>query len=249
MKRIIYLFASATLFISCHKETTTIILSGPDAVANNQSLGKSAHDLLGADRFTTLSIEIQYAPGMQPQEQSVNNLISFLNTYLNKPGGISVSEKQVGSIGKSAITADDAAVFERSNRTAYTQGNTIAVYIYFADAGYTQSNVLGVAYKNTSMVILEKTIQTNSGGLNQAGRVKVETGVMEHEFGHLLGLVNSGTAMVTNHEYSNNKGHCNNSNCLMYYQVQTSGLMSSLNNSVPTLDANCVNDLKANGGK
>ncbi len=41
--------------------------------------------------------------------------------------------------------------------------------------------------------------------------------------------------------------HCDNKNCLMYYATQTSGLIN--NNSLPALDADCVNDLRANGGK
>lgn len=248
MKKSLTVFLAITIFIAACKKDTTIT-SIDNTIANNQSLGQSAHDLLSASTFNQLNIEIQYAPGMQPQSQSVSNLVSFLNTYLNKPNGISVTTKQVTSFNAATLTINDANAFEKTNRTAYNQNNSIAVYICFADANYTTANVLGVAYKNTSMIILEKTIQANSGGLNQASRVKVETGVLEHEFGHLLGLVDIGTSMQTPHSDATNKGHCNNSNCLMYYQIQTSGLMNALDNSIPTLDANCVNDLKANGSK
>ena len=46
------------------------------------------------------------------------------------------------------------------------------VYVLFTDASYEVANVLGVAYRNTSVVLFGKTIRSNSGGLGQASRVK-----------------------------------------------------------------------------
>lgn len=249
MKKIFIFFIFIATIAGCRKETTSTVLTGPAGTADKLGAGQSARDLLSAGVYTRLNIEVQYAPGMKPQDESVNNLVSFLNTYLNKPGGISVTYKQVESIGKAVITADDAAAFADKNRTLYTDGNQISLYIYFADADYTERGVAGVAYRNTAVVMLEKTIQANSGGFNQASRVKVESGVLMHETGHLMGLVNNGTPMVVNHEDAGSKGHCNNQNCLMFHAIETSGLMNMLDNTLPSFDANCVNDLKANGGK
>jgi len=204
---------------------------------------------VSAGDYTSLSIEIQYAPGMQPQDQSVSNLVSFLSSLLNKPGGISVSTKQVTTMGKTSVSVADITAFADANRSLYTDGQILALYIYFADAAYEQQGVIGLAFRNTSLVVLEKTVQDNSRGLNQASRVKVESGVLMHEAGHLLGLVNNGTAMVTAHEDAANRAHCNNRNCLMYYAVETSGLLNMFDNTVPSLEANCQADLKANGGK
>ncbi|GAC1396121.1 MAG: hypothetical protein NVSMB63_16530 [Sediminibacterium sp.] len=225
------------------------MLTGPAGAADKLPVGESAKGLLRADTYQNLNIEIQYAPGMKPQDQSVNNLVSFLNTYLNKPGGIAVTFKQVSSIGKATVTSSDVVSFTDNNRTLYTDGNHIDIYIYFADADYTQNQIIGFAFRNTAVVVFEKTVEAHSGGFNQPDRVKVESGVLEHEAGHLLGLVNNGTPMVTNHEDPSNQAHCNNQRCLMYYAIQTSGLLNMLDNGIPALDANCVNDLKANGGK
>lgn len=217
--------------------------------ANDLSVGASARDLLSASSYTTVNIQIEYSPGMQLQQGSINNLVAFLQTFLNKPGGINITQTQVGSLNKSQISVNDALLFEQSNRTVYTSGNSIGIFILVADADYSTPGVGGVAYLNTSVVILEKTVQSNSGGIGQANRVNVESGVLEHEFGHLLGLVNNGTPMVVPHEDEAHKPHCNNKNCLMYYEIETSGLMNGLNSGIPTLDANCFNDLRANGGK
>jgi hypothetical protein len=226
-----------------------VVLSGPVGINDNRNVGASAAELLASDNYTSLTVEVQYSPGMQLQEQTFTNLQSFLEQRLNKPGGITLQRKQVASIGKPVVSIADITTFTDQNRTAYTDGNRITVYVYIADANFDKDNVVGVAYRNTAICLFGKTIQSNSGGINQASRVKVESGVLLHEIGHLLGLVNNGTGMVTPHEDGDNRAHCTNTNCLMYYTIETTGLMNMLNNAIPQLDANCINDLRANGGK
>lgn len=244
----LFLVFALTVF-ACKKESITTIVSGPTTIVDKRGAGQSAREFLSAENYTTLNIEIQHAPGMRPQDASINNLVNFLNTYTNKPAGITVSIQQVASIGKPTVSTQDVATFTDANRKSYTDGKQLSLYIYFADAEFTQNTVIGVAFRNTAMFILQKTIQANSGGINQASRVKVESGVLQHEAGHLLGLVNNGSPMAVAHEDGDKKAHCNNNNCLMYFSIQTSGLMNMLSNGIPTLDANCVNDLRMNGGK
>lgn len=74
--------------------------------------------------------------------------------------------------------------------------------------------------------------------------------MLEHEVGHLLGLVDLGSPMQTNHKDVAHGNHCNNSGCLMYYTSETTDILGFLlTGAIPTLDANCIADLKANGGK
>lgn len=246
---LLLLMLSALLVQGCKKETTSVVLSGPVGINDHRNVGASSGELLSATAYTSLVVELQYGPGMQLQDQTVTNLRSFLEQRLNKPGGIAIQTKPVGSIGKAAVTTSDINAFTDQNRTAYTDGDRITVYVYITDAGFSTANVAGIAYRNTSVCLFGKTIQSNSGGINQASRVKVESGVLLHEIGHLLGLVNNGTGMVTPHEDADNRAHCTNTNCLMYYTIETTGLMNMLSNSIPSLDANCINDLRANGGK
>ena len=248
MKRIASLLLLIAFFGSCRKESASTAANGSNATLDKQSVGKSANPLLSAATYTILNLEIQYAPGMQPQDQSVTNLVNFLKTYLNKPGGINVTMKQVGSIGTAPVSSQDIANFEDKNRSIYTVNNSISIWIYFADVDYTTPDVAGISYWNTSIAIFEKSIQAKTGGITQASRVKVESGTLMHEMGHLLGLVNTGTPMVKAHEDAAHGQHCSNTGCLMYYAIQTSGLMNT-NNTVPALDADCVNDLRGNGGK
>ena len=68
--------------------------------------------------------------------------------------------------------------------------------------------------------------------------------------GHILGLVDIGSPMQTNHKDAAHGNHCNNTNCLMYYASETTDVLGFLiTGNVPVLDANCRADLTANGGK
>src|SRR4030095_6546174 len=124
----------------------------------------------------------------------------------------------------------------------------IALYILYTNGNYTDNNVLGIAYKNTSVVLFGKKINDNSGGLGQASRTKLVATVAEHEMGHLLGLVDLGSPMVTGHKDGAHGSHCSNTACLMYYASETSDILGFLiTGNIPVLDVNCRADLQANG--
>ncbi|MBA2563113.1 MAG: hypothetical protein H0V14_09415, partial [Chitinophagaceae bacterium] len=82
----------------------------------------------------------------------------------------------------------------------------------------------------------------------QVTRTQLLTTLLKHEFGHLMGLVDQGSPMQTPHRDFTNGAHCINPECLMYYNIETADA-GILNNPIPSPDANCMADLKANGGK
>ena len=217
---------------------------------NNKAVGASANDLLSASKYSSVKIEIQYMPGYQPDGAAVNNLMVFLNSLINKPGGVTIVQTQIASAGKTVLSLNDIATIEKNNRTVYTSGNQLGVYFLYTDGNYSEANVLGIAFRNTSMSLLGKTIHDNSGGIGQASRTKVVSTVLEHEFAHILGLVNIGSPMQTNHQDGAHGNHCNNTSCLMYYTSETTDIFGILiTGNIPVLDANCKADLTANGGK
>ena len=230
------------VFVSCTNILTPVITKGE---ADKGNPGESALDMISAAKYTRLAVEVQFAPGMKPQDRSVNNLVGFLKTYTNKPGGITVTLKQVASIQKTKITTQDADSFAIKNRVLYTAGDLLTLYIYFADAISAKSWIGAVAYRNTSMIVFEKTIQDNTKGSGPSALIKMETGVMEHEVSHLLGLVNNGTKMVLPHEDAKHRFHCHNPKCLMYHAMESGALINLIDNAMPVLDADCIHDLQA----
>ncbi|MEP6584480.1 MAG: hypothetical protein ABJA90_09435 [Ginsengibacter sp.] len=237
------------IFSGCSKNDTTTGLP-PINAANNKTTGYSGKDFLTTNSFNSLKIEIQYMPGFQPDAASVNNITSFLSSLINKPNGITVTQQQIPSGNKNSYTINDIAVIEQNNRSYFNSGSQLAVYVLVTDGNYSDPNVLGVAYRNTSLCLLGKKIFDNSGGIGQANRTKLLSTVSEHEFGHLLGLVDLGTPMQANHIDAAHGNHCNVQSCLMYYAAETTDLLGVLiTGNIPALDSQCLNDLKSNGGK
>jgi len=246
MKKLLLPAALILFLFSCKKEANT----NPETLPNSysdQALGKSANDMLSDVKYTTLNIQVQYMPGYELEATTITNLTSYLSGICNKPGGINITQTQIAANGHT-FTVDSAAITERINRTAYTSGNAIAVYILVTDGFDTSLSTLGFAYRNTSICLFGKDIFTNSGGFAQVSRVALETSVLDHEFGHILGLVNLGSPMQVFHQDTVHSNHCNNPHCLMYYAIDTHSGLHGMN-TVPVLDSNCLNDLRANGGK
>ena len=217
---------------------------------HNKAVGVSANELLSSGTYKSLKIEIQYMTGYAPDGGAINHLQTVLNAFLNKPSGITIVTKEISASSSATLTIDQVRTIEEQNRTVFTSGDQLGVYILYTNGYFTDNNVLGAAYRNTSLVIFGKNARDNSGGLGQTSHTKLEATVMEHEFGHILGLVGIGSPMQTNHKDPSHGNHCTDTGCLMYYAADTKDILGFLlTGSVPSFDANCTADLHANGGK
>lgn len=248
MKNKLFILGCLALFsLSCQKTKELIESVDPNSL-HNRSTGASANELLSANKYTSLKVEIQYMAGFAPDGGAVAHLQNFLATHLNKPNGISIVTKEIPASGNTTLTANEVHAIEKANRTAFSTDNEIAVYVLYTNGTYSENNVLGIAYRNTSAALFGKRLRDNSGGVGQTSRTKLEATVLEHELGHLLGLVDIGTPMQSQHKANGN--HCNVQSCLMFHTAETTDVLGLLlTGNIPTLDAACVADLRANGGK
>jgi len=254
-KLIVVLFL--VLSISCSKDDNVgEMASNGFTVSNNKkATGSSANDLLSDNIFKSMVIEVVYVQGFEPTTAAINDFVAFLNNRTFKPQGITVIKRAIPSPGKATYTTADISAIEDANRTKYNTADQIAVWLFFTDGASSSDSgnnfVIGTAYRNTSIVIFEKTVQSLTNSPLKPNRSLVESTVVNHEFGHILGLTNLGTTMQTDHEDKDHPKHCITQTCLMFWQAESSsGMMNMLSGgSAPTLDAQCLADLKANGGK
>jgi hypothetical protein len=231
---------SLSVFGACKKESV-------EGSYDARTLGTSAYDLLSASHYSSLQIEIQYMPGYAPDQAALDGLTAFLQTRVNKPDGISIVQEQLGASSLSVTSLTDIVNIERNNRRLFTHNNVLSVYILITNGHYSTNDVLATSYWNTSCCLFGQAIANSSGQAGQPDRSILLTTLFEHEFGHLMGLVDQGTPMQTNHKDATNGAHCDDPDCLMYFNVEAS--FSGVLTSVPQLDFNCLADLKANGGK
>ncbi|WP_405292186.1 membrane metalloprotease [Algibacter sp. Ld11] len=226
-------------------------------VLNRQATGSSAHDLLSDDTFTSIIIEVVYVEGFEPTESALNNFTTFLENRTYKPNGITVEKRAIPSPGKTTYSLEDIADIETEHRTHYNTSNQIAVWAYFSDGKSDNDSetdntvVLGTAYWNTSFVVYQETVESFINSPFEPDRTLLETTVINHEFGHIFGLTNLGTPLQSEHEDEEHPKHCNVENCLMYWASESAVNLSDMANmsTAPQLDAQCIADLQANGGK
>jgi hypothetical protein len=259
LKKIAFLLIASVLIVNCSSDDDTSDVQNMgggngNGNANLRSTGDSAEELLRSTDFDNLVIEAIYLNGIRPENSSLNNLRSFLEERLNKPGGITIIERELDVPDVDDYEVNEIDDIEQDNRTRFTNDRTIAVSVIFADKPNERdegnSVVLGVAYRNTSLVMFQQTIERFSGGLNQPSREVLETTVYNHEFAHLMGLVNLGTPLQSDHEDDENENHCNVDGCLMFFEINGGNILNMMGvNNVPTLDDQCLADLRANGGK
>lgn len=242
------------LILACSRQDDEAGVNG-NLISNKKATGSSSYDLLADDTFKSMVIEVVYVEGYEPSTTAINNLVSFLNERVNKSKGISVVKRAIASPGKATFTNQEIIAIEDANRTKYNTSDQIAVWAFFVDGesatNTSSAKVLGTAYRNTSFVIYEKTIQGLSSSPLQPARSLLETTVITHEFGHILGLTNLGAKLQSNHEDTEHSKHCNVESCLMYWSAESeSGIANMISGgTAPKLDAQCLADLKANGGK
>ncbi len=255
MKYLKYLFFFTLLVanLNCSNDDKASDENGINTSGNKKNTGSSAHGFLASDNYQSLVIEISYVEGFRPNTQTLINLKQFLENLLNKPNGISILEKQIPFPSKTVFSLEEIAEIEDANRTKYNDSGILAVHLLYINGNFesdtSSSKTLGTAYFNTSAVIYEQNIQELSDAINEPNRVDLETTVLLHEFGHLLGLVDLGSPMQNNHLDTAHDKHCDNESCLMFWKVENNGVLQMMTSGIPQLDANCLLDLKANGGK
>jgi len=246
------------LIISCSREDA-VVTNGEIPLSakqgNLRGTGSSSKDFLSDASFKSVLLEVVYVEGFQPTAAALNNFKTFLEARLNKSNGIQIQMRSIPSPGNSPYSNEEIREIEDTNRRNYNTPNQIAVWAFFADgasANNTSSSViLGTAYRNTSFVIYEATIRSLTTSPFGPSRTLLETAVTNHEFGHILGLTNIGASLQSNHEDPENSGHCVNDKCLMYFAAETSQGIGDMisGGTAPGLDADCIADLRANGGK
>ena len=88
---------------------------------------------------------------------------------------------------------------------------------YFSDKDEVNKQVIGISIVGTPVIAVFKDAIRESGYTAFFYRIMEQT-TLVHEFGHAVGLVNSGLPMVLDHEDTEHINHCTNEECVMYWQ-------------------------------
>lgn len=209
-------------------------------------------DLVSAEKYRQLIVEIDYANDQKPRPGSVDLLEQRIGERLSKPDGTTVRETSFVA-DRSVYSNDDLRELESRQRQNSPGGNTMVLYVLFLNGHHAEDTsnekVLGVQYGRASIAIFKETIDTSTGLFGLFAASEVERSVLIHEFGHAMGLVNNGLKMVNNHEDPQHPAHSNNEDSVMYWAVETTLGLPGLDTIPNDFDANDIADIRAGGGR
>jgi hypothetical protein len=192
-------------------------------------VGSDAHLLLNAFPDDRLIVEIAYdsSAGLPPAS-AVATLLDRINATCDK-SRVTVDEHAITSPSTSYDEAGLLSLEEQVRQHWPVPGTMALFYLYLGASYGPASDVIGLAYRGSSIAIFEGTITSDTSLLGNVAAVT--TTVMIHEFGHELGLV--GIVGYAPNEDHAHPPHSTDPNDVMYWEVDTTGI-ALLGSTPPT---------------
>ena len=203
--------------------------AGPSAPAEQRPL-----DLVRASPFPRLVVEVDVVRGEGLRTATADRLVEGLEALVDKPGGVVVtSDGEMTSRGADhAWTFDELKALAAEHDDLEVPADTIKIHLMVldgrSDRDEGESKILGLAWENRHVALFSDTVESLcvTGGGGPAARLldrlcdESERAILLHELGHVLGLVDNGLEMVTDHKDAAHGAHSNNDRCLMYWAYE-----------------------------
>ncbi len=205
------------------------------------------HDYIVDDDYSKWIIEVDYVDGHAPTQSALDLLKQRMAALVHKD---SITITTNGGVEGRSTWTDDAIRATSTRHLDQKSGSgTVVTHVLYLDGSYSKGSVLGVTYGNKEVVAMFDETISNSANLFFSAST-IERAVLVHEFGHVLGLVNTGTPMAQNHEDPENSGHSNNRDSVMYWAVETTDVTQIFTGGLPnSFDQADRNDICKAGGK
>ncbi len=199
-------------------------------------------DYLLPDPYPRLVIEVDAVAGLELPDGVVDPLVLALEELVDKPQGVEVVMDQVLE-ATDANWNFDALRANEAHFDLEVPSDTVKLHVLLLDGSYHDSDggeLLGVQWGHRHVALFREGMLSacRSGrggrGLSSWACQSAELGVLAHEFGHALGLVDNGVPMVEDHEDPDHPKHTVDESCVMYWAYERRAIVTRLEQ---TLDA------------
>ncbi|HTM43574.1 MAG TPA: hypothetical protein VL137_01390 [Polyangiaceae bacterium] len=219
-------------------------------------------DYASSARHSRLIFEVDNVVGMAQRPNVATRLVQRFGQILDKPGGIEVVDDQILPTRGADFAWQDSDLADVAMQyNGDPDAETLSIHVVYVDGHYAtdtgSSKTLGISWGNLQVVIFKQTIEDGCGGLGLIGPLREqgceesEFGVLTHEVGHVLGLVDNGLMMVDDHKDPMHPAHDVSTACIMYWAYEGPGFFDViktkiLNQSQPlTFCQHCLDDINA----
>lgn len=211
-----------------------------------------------------LTIAVFYEEGAEPYTDGVSVLAglpevkvwSVLESNLKAmfPGKVVVVPKSLPEMSKLSPKNEATWSYEELQELGTIHGalslpdSSVFNVFFLKGRAEGNPNVIGAHLSGTKTLVIFKEVVASSDPGILVQRY-VEQATLVHEMGHAVGLVNNGLPMTSSHEDTSHVAHCNNPECVMFWQNEGAGSLvkfinTRINNpSLVMLDNACLKDV------
>jgi hypothetical protein len=228
-----------TVVACSSKETDAPAAPAPDG--GGPASDQPPATTLFSKAVTSVTVEIDYAPGAEPYVDMVkdfgdpwnlfnaNALAIFGTRTVAFPRTLAKMEKLADVTPKSFSSADILAI-AAAHRTEPQYTDSVAFYVVFLpgyfidDAGTEQKTTLGVSIGDTGVIALFKPAISKPVVNPTPPPEFVEQLALIHFLGHAAGFVDNGVPVGDNnkaHIDTANGHHCTNKKCAMSFEIES----------------------------
>jgi hypothetical protein len=200
-------------------------------------------------RAPELVVEVDWIQGSRPSNQTEEGIREFLERYARPMRGVRVVlDEEISALGPGVpipgnrmLTDLQIRELAQRHRSLRPEGEAESIYLLFIPLWLPDGSgrQRGEAFVEESFAVVATDRVQEEGVLAISGS-EVERFVVQHELGHLLGLVSN-----PQHEHA---GHCTNPTCIMYPEPDLRSVVANwwraFSGRLPSkLDADCERDL------
>ena len=212
---------------------------GPNPTGSlEESHPERVPDYITAERYTRLVIEVDYVEGMKPEGATLQNLVAGLEPLLAKPDGIEVvlDEKLAARGADYRWSGEELLSLQARTFDLPVDDRTVKMHALFLDGRDARDDsYLGLEWANRNIAIFKQSIDRScrTQTKHQFGLVErlcqqAEESIWTHEIGHVIGLVDNGLPMVTDHVDPDHPHHDADEACVMYWAFERQKALDSI---------------------
>jgi hypothetical protein len=181
-----------------------------------------------ADDYTRWEFEVDVVGDRELREGTAEAVAAVLSDLVDKPDGIAfIMDGFVD--GQDEWDTESLREMSDASFDDIAEPGTIVTHLVLVDGTGTDGDILALAWDQQHIVLFTDVLHdfcvTEGGGQAQRVCDASEIGVLTHEIGHILGLVDNGLPMVEDHLDPDHRAHDINEDCLMFWAYERTAVV------------------------